>query len=863
MINQDIKDSKAYKTYLDFATRKATPKKARKFNKVVLPSKKLSPVLEKEPAKKPKQAKKPAKKSTTMQTASVVIRDTPGVSVSKKKASAKIDRGKGIDLISDVALLKATQLKKALKKRKHETYNLHASGLGNGVGFQLKVPDESQNKTTGTIPGVPDVPKYHNDDVDSDADGDNEASASERTDSNEDENLNLNQNNDEEEEYEEEYVRTFDNYEFTNDDEEYEELYKDVNVRLKDVEREEEGKGDVEITDAGRGDGSQEKSYEQVEDDSHVTLTAFHVTQKTESYYVSSDFASQFLNLDNVPPVENEFVSMTNVKVSHEEPSTQTPSFLTIPVTVISKTSTAAAPTIPPTILPITPLPQQSTPTPTYAPTTDTTTTLIPTLLDFSSIFVFDQRVFVLENKLSQLKQVDYSTQLLKTIKSQIPAMVDDQLSTRLEDSIQKAFRSYTTKFEKKAQAYYLKRDREDKDKDEDPPAGSDQGLKRRKTSKDAEPSKSSKSKESKSSSSKGTKSQPKSSAYVMNNLKIDNLTQEHLVGLAFNLLKGTCRSRVELEYHFKECYKAITVRLDWNNPKGQEYPFNLIKPLSLIEDRGRQVVSIGYFINNDLEYLKGRSSSKKYMTSTTKTKATKYDDIQHIKDMVPSRLNFEGKIRRSTSLRKVTFQDLRDIEDMLLLLVQKKIASLERDVIFELNVALQIFTRRVVILKRVEDLQLGVKSYQKKLNITKPETFRSDISKRTLYAAYKHQSDIKVFTMTREILPKPTSNKLCGSAAAKPCEGDSLEFYLITGSIYTDQQGTKVIPMVAVVGSRQVRIHSHMLILDRHMSLEDYLCYSKDGKLLKQIGVICGTSNLIYWSSKMAGLTEEVGPEG
>ncbi|GJU72260.1 hypothetical protein Tco_1263665 [Tanacetum coccineum] len=28
-------------------------------------------------------------------------------------------------------------------------------------------------------------------------------------------------------------------------------------------------------------------------------------------------------------------------------------------------------------------------------------------------------------------------------------------------------------------------------------------------------------------------------------------------------------------------------------------------------------------------------------------------------------------------------------------------------------------------------------------------------------------------------------------SAAAKPCQGDSLEFYLITGSIYTDKRGT------------------------------------------------------------------------
>ncbi|GJV24148.1 hypothetical protein Tco_1376843 [Tanacetum coccineum] len=145
--------------------------------------------------------------------------------------------------------------------------------------------------------------------------------------------------------------------------------------------------------------------YVDVEDDAHVTPTAAHVTQKTE--------------------VDNEFISMMNVKVHHEEPSTQTPSFLTIPVTVISKISIAAAPTIPLTIPPITPLPQQSTPTPTSAPTTNTTTTSILALPDFSSLYGFDRRVSVLEKELSQLKQVDYFAQLLDTIKSQIPAMVD------------------------------------------------------------------------------------------------------------------------------------------------------------------------------------------------------------------------------------------------------------------------------------------------------------------------------------------------------------------------------------------------------------------------------------------------------
>ncbi|GJV35746.1 hypothetical protein Tco_1408223 [Tanacetum coccineum] len=41
-------------------------------------------------------------------TIDVVIRDTPGVSVLKKKAPTKVDRGKGMDLLSEAALLEAS-----------------------------------------------------------------------------------------------------------------------------------------------------------------------------------------------------------------------------------------------------------------------------------------------------------------------------------------------------------------------------------------------------------------------------------------------------------------------------------------------------------------------------------------------------------------------------------------------------------------------------------------------------------------------------------------------------------------------------------------------------------------------------------
>ncbi|GKB62414.1 hypothetical protein Tco_0918600 [Tanacetum coccineum] len=86
--------------------KKGYSQESKEFKKIASPSRKLSPILEAEPVKKPKKAKKHAKKSTTMPTAGVVIRDTPDVFVSKKKAPAKVTKDKGIDLLSNVALLK-------------------------------------------------------------------------------------------------------------------------------------------------------------------------------------------------------------------------------------------------------------------------------------------------------------------------------------------------------------------------------------------------------------------------------------------------------------------------------------------------------------------------------------------------------------------------------------------------------------------------------------------------------------------------------------------------------------------------------------------------------------------------------------
>ncbi|GJX55326.1 retrovirus-related pol polyprotein from transposon TNT 1-94 [Tanacetum coccineum] len=748
----------AYKTYYEFSTGKVPPRKGRKYKKVASPSRKLSPVKEAEPIKKGKRVKDLPKKSTTTPTSSEDDND-----------------------------------------------------------------DDSDDNSKGD-----------DDKADNDDDGNSDADDNERTYSDDDdENPSFTLKDYDEEEYDEEYEFD-DDYENMFEKEDDDDLYKDVDL------------------------------------------------------FCLSEFDSKFLILENVPLAVDEVASMMHVKNCQEESSTQAPSLFTVLVTAIPKTATTYATTVSPTILMITPPPQLTTPFP--ALTTIPTITSILALPDFSSLLGFNQRVSTLETELSQLKQADLSAQLLESVKSQLPTMVDDLLSTRIGYTTRTTLESYTKDFEKKAQeerklyidvveksvkdiikdevksllpqilpkevsdfatpmiqstiteslenvvlaksssqtqstyeaAASLIESRDDKDKDEDPPAGSDQGLNKKKTSKDVEPPKGSKLKDSKTSSSRGTKSQLKSSgkfvqaeepvfetayiempqdqggdtkeqpnveatprddwfrklkrpptpdpewsaiksvdsrspqqwlskiaqvekpplpfeelmstlidfsAYVMHNMKIDNLTQEILIGPAFNLLKGTCKSFMELEYHFEECYKVITNQLDWNNPEGHEYPFDLSKSLPLIEAQGRQVVPADYFFNNDLEYLK-----------VTHVKVMKWYGYGYLEEIIVR--------REDQSLHKFKEGDfprlnLRDIEDLLLLLVQKKLSNLEQDVIFDLNVALRMFTRRIVILKRVEDLQLGVKSYPKKLNITKPEPFRSGISKLTPYTTYKNPQGI------------------------------------------------------------------------------------------------------------------------
>ncbi|GJY15621.1 hypothetical protein Tco_0386043 [Tanacetum coccineum] len=647
MTNQALLDSVAYKTYYAIASGAEPPKSRKSQKKLDLT------ISSKESPSKKKSAK--AKKF-------IATKPKP----TKKKAPVKADRGKGLNVLSEVALSKAAQLKEATKRSKKEFHTSHASGSR-----------------------VSDVPEY-----DSKSDKESWGDSEEDDDDDEDD-IEDDEGNDASD---------------VNDD------YDDDNN---------DGNEDADMTNADQGgvgqqNVSQESGFEQVEEDAHVTLTPVFNTQKTDgpvqSSSVSFDFTSKLLNLENPSLDNNEIASLMDTIVHHEEPGSQTLSLYTVPIMVVPEITSVFTTTIPPPPPFFNPLPQQATPA--LTPTTSVAITSFPSLLDFLSVFKFNDRITNLEKDLSEIKQVDQYAQALSSIPVIIlPQAVSDFATPMIEKNVTKSLevtdleRSSSqpkSTYEADASLSEGVETTEIKIKTPllDQTEGQKEGSQARKLSRPEIQGQRKKSLQAalktpptlnisllaslpmqrsqviqlmtrecnriKSSTRTwisqvaGAKEPTTSfdelintpiefSAFVLNQLNIKDLTQAILVGPTFDLLKGTCKSLTELEYHLEECSKATTERLDWHNPEGKPYPFDLSKPLPLILDhRGRQVIPRDFFINNDLEYLKGEDLSRRYSTSVTKIKAATYE-IKWTEDLFAANMSSSKDVYSKKQIIAVT----------------------------------------------------------------------------------------------------------------------------------------------------------------------------------------------------------------
>ncbi|GJU06257.1 retrovirus-related pol polyprotein from transposon TNT 1-94 [Tanacetum coccineum] len=439
LTNQAMLESNAYKTYYAFASGEKTPKPRYVRKKA-------------DSDTSPKQKPVQATKGTRIKSKDKVSK------FDKKKQPAKKPKAKGLPVLSKVALTEAKQLKLATERSKTQFHSSHASGSGDGVDTQSKVPNEQYLKMTGAdegtgiILGVPDVPIYkskskkeslsdsededdENDSDDLSDEGDDNNDGDDDDDANDDDKQEGDDMNDDDEETDKEEER-FDDEEMMNDDEDDEvtkDLYEYVNVNL--------GNEDTKMTNADQGaleqqNVSQEYGFEQEEEDTHVTFTPVLDTQKADklvqSSFVSSDFTSKLLNLENPSPADNEIASLMETSAHH--------------ATAVPENTSGFTITIPPPPPFFNPILQQATPTPT--PITFEATTLFPSLLDFSSVFRFNDRVTNLEKHRSEIKQVDQYAQYI----SYIPAIVDRYMDNKLGEAINKAILAYKLDCKQEAQ---------------------------------------------------------------------------------------------------------------------------------------------------------------------------------------------------------------------------------------------------------------------------------------------------------------------------------------------------------------------------------------------------------------------------
>ncbi|GJW84067.1 hypothetical protein Tco_0157212 [Tanacetum coccineum] len=250
-----------------------------------------------------------------------------------------------------------------------------------------------------------------------------------------------------------------------------------------------------------------------------------------------------------------------------------------------------------------------------------------------------------------------------------------DDYKKKLYDASVESYNTDKDLFDSYGEVFSLKRSRDKRDKDQDPSAGSDRGTKRRKSSKDAESSRDLRSKEKKSSSTSKDASQSQNKSFDKS-------------------------AHVEEPSHTaKYVQHAYLGTSHWGLKRQRFY---------------------GYASNMTSSK---DVYSKRRIIVVTRLRIMKMYDYGHLEEI---------KVRRDDQ-KLYTFKEgnfkrlrLQDIEDMLLLLVQQKLTNLTINERYALNVALRMYTKRIVIQRRVKDLQLGVKSYQKKLNLTKPDTFRN-----------------------------------------------------------------------------------------------------------------------------------------
>ncbi|GJY48007.1 hypothetical protein Tco_0437963 [Tanacetum coccineum] len=153
-------------------------------------------------------------------------------------------------------------------------------------------------------------------------------------------------------------------------------------------------------------------------------------------------------------------------------------------------------------------------------------------------------------------------------------------------------------------------------------------------------------------------------------------LTQADFEGQAYEFVKAFYPDVVHLQFQMEECYKMLTNQIDWAYPEGNQVRIDISRPLP----------------------LSGPPAYSHY----------RYD---YLKEITLRRADYQ-----EYTIAKKDFKNLypTDFEDLNLLLLEGHLNHLSGSNKRMLSTAVNLWTRNLMIRQQVEDLQLGIESYQK-----------------------------------------------------------------------------------------------------------------------------------------------------
>ncbi|GJS86593.1 hypothetical protein Tco_0769229 [Tanacetum coccineum] len=234
-------------------------------------------------------------------------------------------------------------------------------------------------------------------------------------------------------------------------------------------------------------------------------------------------------------------------------------------------------------------------------------------------------------------------------------------------------------------------------------------------------------------------------------------LCKADLEGPAFNLVKAFHKNNVFLQYQMDECHKLLTNKVDLYNPEGHQILRNVYEPLPLGGPPVQVTIQPQFFFNKDLDYLLTEISfpslslwvkserdydisaaygithwwfrRKEFYTqmriiSVISVKVYEKYRYNYLREIILRRADY-----KEYKISEKDFKNLHpnDFEDLFLLNIQEKLNHLPKTDKTSLHTAVNMWIRNLVIRNRVGDLQLGIESYQTKINLERPNWDATD----------------------------------------------------------------------------------------------------------------------------------------